>query len=237
MTTDLEDRVAGCDWPGIERELDACGAALLPGLLDARERAALRASYGERGLFRSRVVMERHNYGRGEYQYFSYPLPSLVQALRDSLYRRLAPTASRWSQRLGRAEKLPGAHADYLARCRRAGQSRPTPLLLRYGAGDYNCLHQDLYGEVAFPLQAVFLLSEPGKDFEGGELMLVEQRPRMQSRGFVLPLRAGDGAVFAVNHRPAQGKRGYYRAVVRHGVSEIRNGERLTLGIIFHDAA
>ena len=197
----------------------------------------MRSLYGEQERFRSRVVMEHHNYGRGEYQYFAYPLPALVQELRETLYARLLPVAERWREVLGLPGKLPTTHAGYIARCRKAGQVRPTPLLLRYGAGDYNCLHQDLYGELSFPLQAVFLLSEPGADFDGGEFMLVEQRPRMQSKAQVVPLRAGDGAVFAVNHRPAQGRRGYYRAAMRHGVSEIRRGERLTLGVILHDAA
>jgi hypothetical protein len=229
-------RIAGYPWPEIHEELHAKGAAVLPRLLEPAQRAALRAAW-ETGSFRSRVVMERHNYGRGEYKYFAYPLPPLVQELRESLYERLVPVAELWSRALGSKERLPATHAQYLARCRRAGQPRPTPLLLRYGAGGYNCLHQDLYGDVSFPLQAVFLLSEPDKDFEGGELMLVEQRPRMQSKGFVVPLRAGDAAVFANNHRPAQGKRGPFRVTMRHGVSEIRSGERLTLGVIFHDAA
>ena len=233
----LARRLGACPWPVIHDDLHAKGTAVLPQLLDTEERAALRAAYAERGRFRSRVVMERHNYGRGEYQYFAYPLPALVQELRDTLYERLLPVAERWREVLNLPGKLPATHALYLARCRKAGQARPTPLLLRYGAGDYNCLHQDLYGELSFPLQVVFLLSEPGTDFEGGELLLVEQRPRMQSKAQVVPLRAGDGAVFAVNHRPAQGRRGYYRAAMRHGVSEIRRGERLTLGIIFHDAA
>ena len=235
-TTELQHRIAACPWPAVHDDLHARGVAVLPQVLDARARAALRASY-ESGDFRSRVVMERHNFGRGEYKYFAYPLPPLVQELRESLYQRLVPVAEQWSSALALPGKLPGAHAEFLARCRRAGQPRPTPLLLRYGAGDYNCLHQDLYGRISFPLQAVFLLSEPGTDFDGGELMLVEQRPRMQSRGIVVPLRAGDAAVFATSHRPAQGKRGFYRVAMRHGVSEIRSGERLTLGIIFHDAA
>jgi hypothetical protein len=233
----LSHRIAACPWSGIYDDLHAKGAAVLPQILAAGERAALRAAYAERDRFRSRVVMEQHNYGRGEYQYFSYPLPALVQELRETLYGRLLPVAERWRELLGAPGKLPATHAHYLAHCRKAGQRRPTPLLLRYGPGDYNCLHQDLYGELSFPLQAVFLLSEPGTDFEGGELLLVEQRPRMQSKAQVVPLRAGDGAVFAVHHRPAQGRRGYYRAAMRHGVSEIRRGERLTLGVIFHDAA
>lgn len=235
-TTDLQHRIAACPWPAVHDDLHSKGVAILPQLLDRCARAALRASYAC-GDFRSRVVMERHNFGRGEYKYFAYPLPPLVQALREMLYQRLFPVAEQWSRALALPGKLPAAHAEFLARCRRAGQSRPTPLLLRYGAGDYNCLHQDLYGTISFPLQVVFLLSEPETDFEGGELMLVEQRPRMQSRAMVMPLRAGDAAAFATSHRPAQGRRGYYRVAMRHGVSEVRSGERITLGIIFHDAA
>jgi len=235
-SADLQRRIAGCPWPDIHDDLHARGAAVLPQLLDARERAALRASY-ESGRFRSRVIMERHNFGRGEYKYFAYPLPPLVQDLRGELYQRLVPVAERWSHVLSGTGPFPASHREFLARCRHSGQRRPTPLLLRYGAGDYNSLHQDLYGKVSFPLQAVFLLSEPGSDFEGGELLLVEQRPRMQSKGVVVPLRAGDAAVFATSQRPAQGRRGFYKVTMRHGVSEIRSGERLTLGIIFHDAA
>jgi len=235
-TATLQRRIAACPWPAIHDDLHAKGAAVLPQLLDAHARTALRALY-ESGRFRNRVVMAQHNFGRGEYKYFAYPLPPLIQELRETLYRRLMPVAEQWSRALALPDKLPATHAQFLARCRRAGQPRPTPLLLRYGAGDYNCLHQDLYGRISFPLQAVFLLSEPGADFEGGELMLVEQRPRMQSKGIIVPLRAGDAAVFATSHRPAQGKRGYYRVAMRHGVSEVRGGERITLGIIFHDAA
>jgi hypothetical protein len=235
MSRDLQHRIAACSWPAVHQDLHAKGVSVLPQLLDAKTRAALRAAY-DGGSFRNRVVMERHNYGRGEYKYFAYPLPPLVQELREALYERLVPVAAQWAKTL-ETDAPPATHAALLARCHRAGQARPTPLLLRYGAGDYNCLHQDLYGDVFFPLQAVFLLSEPGNDFDGGELMLVEQRPRMQSRGTIVPLRAGDAAVFATNQRPAQGKRGYYRVAMRHGVSEVRRGERITLGIIFHDAA
>jgi uncharacterized protein len=234
--TDLQRRIADCPWPGIHDELHARGAAVLPQLLDARQRAVLRASY-DSGRFRSRVVMERHNFGRGEYRYFAYPLPSLVQELRETLYGWLLPVAEQWSRALASPGRLPATHAQFLSRCRWAGQPRPTPLLLRYGAGDYNCLHQDLYGRISFPLQVVFLLSEPGTDFDGGELLLVEQRPRMQSKAMVMALRAGDAAVFASSLRPARGKRGFYRVGMRHGVSEIRSGERITLGIVFHDAA
>lgn len=232
---ELRARIAACDWPSIRAALGADGVAVLPPLLDADQRAGLHRLYGDRGRFRSRIVMERHNFGRGEYQYFAYPLPAVVQRLRRLLYRELLPVANRWARALGE-EELPGSHRAFIERCQAAGQQRPTPLLLRYGDGDYNCLHQDLYGSVYFPLQVVFLLSEPGRDFEGGELVVVEQRPRMQSKPRVVTLRAGEGAVFAASQRPVQGKRGVYRATMRHGVSEVRRGERLTLGIIFHDA-
>ena len=227
------------DGSGVEDALDAHGVAVLPQLLDAGACRALAALYDEagEGTFRSRVVMARHGFGRGEYQYFAYPLPPGVAQLRGALYARLAPIANRWNTALGIAQRYPATHADYLARCHAAGQVRPTPLLLRYGEGDYNCLHQDLYGEHVFPLQVVVLLSQPGRDFEGGEFVLVEQRPRMQSRATVVPLRQGDAAVFAVNHRPVQGTRGPYRVTMRHGVSRVRRGARSTLGIIFHDAA
>jgi len=187
-------------------------------------------------VFRSRVVMARHGFGRGEYKYFSHPLPPLIASLRRALYPRLVPVANRWRAAMGQAADFPSCHADYLARCHAAGQRRPTPLLLQYGPGDYNCLHQDLYGEQVFPLQVVLLLSEPGRDFEGGELVMTEQRPRMQSRPMVLPLRQGDAAVIAVNQRPVQGTRGVYRVTMRHGVSAVRSGLRHTAGIIFHDA-
>ena len=223
----------------IEVALDADGVAVLPQLLDAQACRALAARYDEadEGTFRSRVVMARHGFGRGEYKYFDYPLPPPLPQLRTDLYARLAPTANRWSAALGVESRYPATHGEYLARCHAAGQMRATPLLLRYGEGDYNCLHQDLYGEHVFPLQVVVLLSEPGRDFEGGEFVLVEQRPRMQSRATVVPLRQGDAAVFAVNHRPVQGTRGPYRVTMRHGVSRLRRGARSTLGIIFHDAA
>ncbi|MEA1015025.1 2OG-Fe(II) oxygenase [Sphingosinicella sp. LY1275] len=225
------------DWPRIEADLDAQGWAVLPALLSAQQCAAMAALYDADERFRSRVVMARHNYGRGEYRYFSYPLPELVAGLRTELYPRLALVANRWHRTLGIDVAFPDAHADFLARCHAAGQQRPTPLLLRYGPGDYNCLHQDLYGAHVFPLQIAILLSEPGRDFEGGEFVLTEQRPRMQSRATVVPLRQGDAVVFAVNHRPATGARGPYRIAMRHGVSTIRAGRRHTLGIIFHDAA
>ena len=225
------------DWTALGAALDAEGCAVLPALLDEKQRKRLQAAYAEPQLFRTRVVMQRHNFGRGEYQYFADPLPALVQSLRENLYEHLAPVANRWAESLGESERFPARHDEFRARCHAAGQQRPTPLLLRYGPGDYNCLHQDLYGGVVFPLQVVVLLSEPGKDFEGGELVLVEQRPRMQSRPRVIGLQAGDAAIFAVRQRPARGVRGFYRAQLRHGVSELRRGERFTLGIIFHDAA
>ena len=217
--------------------LDAQGWAVLPGLLTAAECEGVAGLYGSGKGFRSHVVMARHGFGRGEYRYFAYPLPKLVQNFRASLYPRLAPIANRWHERMGLEARFPADHAAFLERCHAAGQTRPTPLLLQYGAGDYNCLHQDLYGEHVFPLQVAVLLSEPGADFQGGEFVLTEQRPRMQSRVAVVPLTRGDGVVFAVNQRPVRGGRGDYRVVMRHGVSELRAGHRHTLGIIFHDAA
>ncbi len=210
---------------------------MLPALLDADQCSALAALYPDERHFRSRVVMGRHGFGQGEYRYFSYPLPGPVEELRTAIYPRLADLANRWNVRMGIDRLYPQDHSDYLARCREAGQVRPTPLLLRYGPGDYNCLHQDLYGELAFPIQLAVLLSEPGEDFTGGEFVLTEQRPRMQSRVEVVPLRRGDAVAFAVNHRPVQGTRGTYRVTTRHGVSRLRSGERHSLGIIFHDAA
>lgn len=224
------------DWTSIETALDREGWALLPGLLSSRACADLAASYDSDAPFRSTVTMARHGFGRGEYRYFAYPLPPIVSALRAALYPHLAPIANRWHDRMEFEQRFPPAHADFLARCHADGQTRPTPLLLRYGPGDYNCLHQDLYGEHAFPLQVAVLLSAPGSDFDGGELVLTEQRPRMQSRASVVPLGQGDAAVFAVNQRPVRGTRGDYRVTMRHGVSEIRRGRRHTLGIIFHDA-
>lgn len=217
--------------------LDADGYALLPGLIGARDCKALVRSYAERGLFRSRVVMARHGFGRGEYSYFDYPLPEQVAALRERLYPPLAAIANRWNAALGVEARYPGDLQAFLARCHRAGQTRPTPLLLQYGEGDYNCLHQDLYGDQIFPLQVTVLLDEPGRDFSGGEFVLTEQRPRRQSRAEVVPLGRGDGVVFPVRHRPVQGSRGYYRATLRHGVSRLRSGRRHALGLIFHDAA
>jgi uncharacterized protein len=233
----MEARVGAIDWQATAAELDDQGWAVVPALLtpvECREIAGLYES-GER--FRSKVVMVRHGFGRGEYQYFAYPLPDLIAGLRGALYPRLAPIANRWNEAMGLTVRFPKDHAAFLDRCHAAGQTRPTPLLLQYGPGDYNCLHQDLYGEHVFPLQVAILLSEPGEDFEGGEFVLTEQRPRMQSRPSVVPLRRGDAVVFAVNQRPVQGSRGFYRTVLRHGVSRIRNGHRHTLGVIFHDAA
>ena len=231
------DRVVAHDWRAIGDALDAEGWAVLPGLLSATECEATAALYDEAGPFRSRVVMARHGLGRGEYRYYAYPLPDLLAALRPALYARLAPIANRWHERMGLAVRFPDDHAAFLARCHAAGQARPTPLLLRYGPGDYNCLHQDLYGEHVFPLQVAVLLSEPGEGFTGGEFVLTEQRPRMQSRAAVVPLRRGDAVAFAVNARPVQGARGDYRVTMRHGVSRITSGRRHTLGVIFHDAA
>ena len=233
----IESRIAGLDWDRIIRAIDQRGWATTGPLLTPDERQALVATYPKDGLFRSTVVMARHGFGQGEYRYFAYPLPSLVQELRSCLYQRLVPLANRWREALGQSEIFPPGFEDYIHRCHAAGQSRPTPLILRYGPGDYNCLHQDLYGELNFPLQAAFLLSEPGIDFTGGELVLTEQRPRMQSRVQVVPLEAGEAVIFAVNHRPVQGTRGTYRVAMRHGVSPLREGSRHTLGIIMHDAA
>jgi uncharacterized protein len=216
--------------------LNSHGYVVLPSVLNPEECAALASLYEADDGFRSRVVMARHGFGSGEYRYFAYPLPERVQRLRQELYPRLAAVANAWNERLGSPVRFPDQHAAFLDRCHQAGQTRPTPLLLRYTAGDYNCLHQDVYGEHVFPLQATFLLSVPGQDFSGGEFVLVEQRPRMQSRVAVVPLRQGDGVVFPVHHRPVEGARGAYRVNLRHGVSEIHSGRRQTLGIIFHDA-
>jgi len=229
-------RVDALDWPCIGKDLDAQGNTVIEGLLDAAECEALAALYRADTLFRSRIVMARHGFGRGEYQYFSYPLPDPVAALRSSVYPHLAPLANRWNIDMGIDVRYPADHADFIARCHEAGQRRPTPLLLQYGVDDYNCLHQDLYGEHVFPVQLAILLSEPGRDFSGGELVLTEQRPRMQSRVEVVPLRQGDAVAFAVHHRPVRGTRGSYRVNLRHGISRLRSGQRHTLGIIFHDA-
>ena len=229
-------RVAAIDWEQAEGDLDAQGCAVLKGLLVRDECRALASLYPDDRHFRSRVVMGRHGFGRGEYKYFSYPLPSVIAELRPALYARLCGIANRWNEAMGIDIRYPGDHAAFLKRCHAAGQTRPTPLLLQYGTGDYTCLHQDLYGEHVFPLQVAFLLSEPGRDFCGGEFVLTEQRPRMQSRAEVVPLLQGDAVVFAVHHRPVQGTRGFYRVNLRHGVSRIRSGHRHTVGVIFHDA-
>ena len=231
-----EARVARYDWSALGEELDGFGCAVLDKLLTREECEAIAALYPHEEHFRSHVVMARHGFGKGEYRYFSYPLPTLVADLRGALYPRLAPIANEWSERMGEAARYPAGHAAFVKLCREAGQARPTPLLLQYVPGDFNCLHQDLYGDLAFPLQVAVLLSEPGRDFEGGEFALTEQRPRMQSRVEVVPLRQGDAVAFAVHNRPMKGTKGYYRVNMRHGVSRVRAGRRHTLGIIFHDA-
>jgi len=232
----VDERVAAIRWERVFADLDARGFAVLEKVLDGAECRAIAGLYDDGSRFRSRVVMARHGFGRGEYQYFRDPLPEIVAALRLSLYPRLAPLANRWNESMRIEVRFPPELPEFLERCHETGQTRPTPLLLRYGPGDYNALHQDLYGEHVFPLQVAFLLSEPSKDFEGGELVLTEQRPRMQSRASVVPIRLGDGVAFAVNHRPVRGTRGFYRVTMRHGVSELRSGRRHTLGVIFHDA-
>jgi len=229
-------RVEALGWPQVTSDLDAQGCAVLKGLLSAEECRALAALYPDDGHFRGRVVMGRHGFGRGEYKYFAYPLPPVIAELRPALYARLRDVANRWNDAMGIDISYPESHDAFLKRCHAAGQTRPTPLLLQYESGDYNCLHQDLYGEHVFPLQVAFLLSEPGRDFTGGEFVLTEQRPRMQSRPEVVPLAQGDAVAFAVHHRPVQGTRGTYRVNLRHGVSRIRSGHRHTLGVIFHDA-
>jgi hypothetical protein len=233
---DVDARVNGYDWAGISAHLDAHGWAKFPNLLTGSECAASAASYDDDRRFRSHIVMARHGFGRGEYKYFTYPLPKTIAGLRTALYSRLVPIANRWNESMGIDVRYPEAHADFITRCHKAGQMRPTPLLLRYGEGDFNALHQDVYGEHVFPLQAAILLSEPAQDFTGGEFVLIEQRPRMQSRAEVVPLGKGDGVVWAVRNRPVQGTRGAYRVNMRHGVSRLRSGHRHTLGVIFHDA-
>jgi hypothetical protein len=237
MTAAAKPRAAQVDWSRVEADLDAHGAAVIEKLLAPEACRDLVDLYARDDRFRSRVVMARHGFGRGEYKYLAYPLPRIVAGLREALYPPLARIANRWNEALRLDVRYPSTHADYLERCHAAGQCKPTPLLLNYGEGDYNCLHQDLYGEHVFPLQLTVLLSQPGEDFDGGEFVLVEQRPRMQSRVEVVPLRQGDAVVFPVHHRPVQGARGVYRVNLRHGVSRVRRGGRRTLGIIFHDAA
>jgi hypothetical protein len=233
----IEDRVAALDWTRIDARLDEAGHAVSGPLLSPAECNEIKTLYPHDAGFRSRVVMARHGYGQGEYRYFAYPLPEPVAALRRAFYPRLAATANRWRGLLGDQERLPETLDAFLAVCHAAGQTRPTPLLLKYGPGDYNRLHQDLYGEHVFPLQLTILLSDPARDFAGGEFVLVEQKPRAQSRAEVMPLRQGEAVMFAVHHRPARGSRGVYRAAMRHGVSTVRDGNRFTLGVIFHDAA
>jgi hypothetical protein len=233
---DAAARVKSLDWERVSQDLDTEGSAVVEGILSPDQCQALAGLYPKDDIFRSRVVMERHGFGRGEYKYFSYPLPDPIAALRTAIYPHLVPIANRWNDAMGIDLRYPEKHSDFIKRCHQAGQVRPTPLLLQYGVGDYNCLHQDLYGEHVFPLQLTILLSKPDKDFTGGEFVMTEQRPRMQSRPIVVPLRQGDSVVFAVHNRPVRGTRGTYCVNLRHGVSRIRWGHRHTLGIIFHDA-
>ena len=232
----VSERVEKLDWERVWQDLDAQGGVMIGRLLSPDESQSLAALYPKDDIFRSRVVMARHGFGRGEYKYFRYPLPDLIAGLRTAIYPHLVPIANRWNEAMGIDVRYPEKHAGFIERCRQAGQDKPTPLLLQYGADDYNCLHQDLYGEHVFPLQLTILLSKPDKDFAGGEFVMTEQRPRMQSRPLVVPLRQGDGVVFAVHNRPVQGTRGMYRVNLRHGVSRVRSGHRHTVGIIFHDA-
>jgi uncharacterized protein len=237
VVTAIDERAAALDWTAIASDLDAHGCATTGPLLTPDECAALAQSYAADAPFRSRIIMSRHGFGRGEYKYFAYPLPDVVAALRGALYPPLAGVANRWNETMGVDVAYPADHTAYLKRCHDAGQVKPTPLLLQYGSGDFNCLHQDIYGAHIFPLQVAFLLSRPGADFTGGEFVLTEQRPRMQSRADVVPLRQGESVIFPVHHRPVQGTRGVYRVNMRHGVSRLRSGHRHTLGVIFHDAA
>ena len=233
---DIVERVDALDWADMETQLGLQGSAVAPGLLSSEECAALASSYDDDALFRSRIVMERHSFGRGEYKYFSYPLPALIDDVRGAAYAHLAPIANRWNEAMHVDVRFPQDHAAFIERCHRAGQTRPTPLLLRYVPGDFNCLHQDLYGEHVFPIQMAILLSAPGREFTGGEFVMTEQRPRMQSRVEVVPLAQGDAVFFAVHQRPVNGTRGVYRVNMRHGVSRLRAGRRHMLGVIFHDA-
>jgi hypothetical protein len=235
-TKSIAERVEAISWQQVYRDLDAEGHAIIKRVLSPDECDNIRGLYQKKEIFRSHVVMERHNFGRGEYRYFRYPLPTTIAALRTAIYPHLVRIANAWHNALGINTRYPTTHADYLERCHQAGQDKPTPLILKYEADDYNCLHQDLYGEHVFPLQVTILLSEPDEDFTGGEFVMTEQRPRMQSRPIVVPLLKGDAVVFAVNHRPVQGKKGPYKVNLRHGVSRLRSGSRYTLGIIFHDA-
>jgi uncharacterized protein len=231
-----EERIAAYDWTALASELDGFGCAVLSGLLTPAECSSVASLYRDPSHFRSQIIMARHGFGKGEYRYFKYPLPDLIGDLRTALYPRLAGVANSWNERMGLSERFPGEHGAFLKHCHDAGQIRPTPLLLQYVPGDFNCLHQDLYGDLAFPIQVAILLSEPGRDFTGGEFALTEQRPRMQSRVEVVPLRQGDAVAFAVHNRPVKGTKGNYRVNLRHGVSRVRSGMRHTVGIIFHDA-
>ena len=233
----MRRRIERIDWRQVAASLDELGYATTPPLLTGEECRALAALYPREDAFRSRVIMQRHNFGRGEYQYFRYPLPPVVEGLRQAIYPRLAPIANSWREKLNEDGRFPPSLGAYLDECHEAGQQRPTPLMLKYEAGDYNCLHQDLYGELVFPLQLTVLLSAPDDEFTGGEFLLIEQRPRAQSRGEVVPLRQGEAVIFSVHHRPVAGTRGHHRVTMRHGVSRLRSGQRYTLGIIFHDAA
>lgn len=231
-----EARVTAYDWHSLAKELDSYGCAVLPGLLSPDECRAIAALYSDKNHFRSHIIMARHGFGKGEYRYFNYPLPDLIGELRTALYPHLSDVANQWNQRMGIIQRFPDDHGSFLQQCRDAGQTRPTPLLLQYVPGDFNCLHQDLYGDLAFPIQVAILLSQPFRDFTGGEFVLTEQRPRMQSRAEVVPLLQGDAVAFAVHNRPVQGTKGNYRVNLRHGVSRVRSGKRHTVGIIFHDA-
>ena len=232
----IASRMHAIDWALVGAELDERGWVMRERVLSAEECASIAGLYENDDRFRSQIVMARHGFGRGEYKYFSYPLPEIIADLRTAIYPLLVPTANRWNEMMGIAVRYPAEHEQFLARCHQAGQVRPTPLLLSYGKDDFNALHQDLYGEHVFPFQVAFLLSKPREDFTGGEFVLTEQRPRMQSRAEVVPLDQGDAVIFAVHHRPVQGKRGIYKVNMRHGVSRLRSGHRRTLGVIFHDA-
>jgi len=236
MKNTIAKRVAALDWTAISSQLDSFGCATTGQLLSPDACAAISSRYGEDAIYRSRIIMGRHGFGRGEYKYFAYPLPGTIAELRAALYAPLAVVANRWNEKMGIDQRYPADHAAWLKQCHEGGQTRPTPLLLQYGPGDYNCLHQDVYGDLVFPLQVAFLLTRPTEDFSGGEFVLTEQRPRMQSRVEVVPLRQGEGVIFPVHHRPVQGTRGIYRVNMRHGVSRLREGRRHTLGVIFHDA-
>jgi uncharacterized protein len=232
----IAQRVDALDWQAVAKNLDGYGCAIMRSLITAQECDSIAALYSSDEIFRSRIVMARHGFGRGEYKYFSYPLPTIIDALRAAIYPHLVPVANRWNEAMRIEVRYPTEHAEFIQRCHAAGQLRPTPLILEYGEGDYNCLHQDLYGEHVFPLQIAILLSEPGRDFTGGEFIMTEQRPRMQSRPEVVSLGKGDAVVFAVHNRPVQGTRGTYRVNLRHGVSRLHSGRRHTVGVIFHDA-